>query len=299
MGTCRKPMAVYDGQRGNKSFRRAVDGAVTDVPVTHATCVASAVPDTGRMPESRSHGARGSGHRLLAAYSAMLTAALMAVLLTGASGTGRAVFEELDVQRLDLREPDGTRRYVLSSSARMPGAILRGQEYPHPRRQAGMLFYNDEETELGGLLFGGRSNWRGAVRASGGSLTFDRYEQDQVVRIAGFERDGRIRAGMDVFDRPQRSVVEDFQEQPELRAMRRSERRALVRQRAADSYYGAGRVFVGRGYDGDAALRLQDAAGHTRLRLRVAESGEAAIEFMDAEGRVTHRLAPGSRVRDP
>ena len=233
-----------------------------------------------------------NGRRLLTAYSVMLTATLMAVLLTGAAGAGRASFEELDVQRLNLREPDGTLRYVLASSARLPGAIIRGREYPHPRPQAGMLFYNDEETELGGLMFGGRRNWRGAVRAAGSSLTFDRYEQDQIVRIVGLERDGRVLAGLEVFDRPQRSVAVDFGEQPELQAMRRSARQALMRQRTADSHYGAGRAFVGRGYDGEAVVRLQDAAGHTRLRLQVDESGAAAIEFMDEEGRITHRLAP-------
>src|SRR5690554_38198 len=154
--------------------------------MTSTTCLPGRVP--GHWPNARiaAAGIMSNGRRLLTAYSVMLTATLMAVLLTGAAGAGRASFEELDVQRLNLREPDGTLRYVLASSARLPGAIIRGREYPHPRPQAGMLFYNDEETELGGLVFAGGQDEDGVIR-SGGSLTFDRYEQDQIVQLLGLD----------------------------------------------------------------------------------------------------------------
>src|SRR5690554_2237171 len=130
---------------------------------------------------------KGNNNRFLVVYSGLLTAVFAVVVLTGATAPGKkAAFEEIDVQRLNLREPDGTLRYVLASSARLPGAIIRGQEYPHPRPQAGMLFYNDEETELGGLVFAGGQDEDGVIR-SGGSLTFDRYEQDQIVQLLGLD----------------------------------------------------------------------------------------------------------------
>lgn len=232
-----------------------------------------------------------NGRRLLTAYSVMLTATLMAVLLTGAAGAGRASFEELDVQRLNLREPDGTLRYVLASSARLPGAIIRGQEYPHPRPQAGMLFYNDEETELGGLVFAGGQDEDGVIR-SGGSLTFDRYEQDQIVQLLGLDMDGRQLAGLQVSDRPDHSIVEDFQEHEKLQAMPEEERDALIRQRVEANHYGADRLFVGRNYEGDALLLLHDGRGKARMRLKVEPDGAAAIEFLDEDGEVVRRLTP-------
>src|ERR1700732_859217 len=65
-------------------------------------------------------------------------------------------FNELDVQRINVREPDGTLRMTISNSAKAPGLIFKGQEHPFPNRQAaGILFFNDEGTETGGLLFGG------------------------------------------------------------------------------------------------------------------------------------------------
>jgi hypothetical protein len=59
-----------------------------------------------------------------------------------------------NVQRINVVEPDGTLRLVLSNHSRLPGVIVRGKERPFARPQAGMLFYNDEGTENGGLVFG-------------------------------------------------------------------------------------------------------------------------------------------------
>ncbi|HEY4640764.1 MAG TPA: hypothetical protein VII75_05425 [Thermoanaerobaculia bacterium] len=38
-----------------------------------------------------------------------------------------------------------------------------------------MLFFNDEGSENGGLIFGGHKNEKGEVVSSGGSLSFDRW----------------------------------------------------------------------------------------------------------------------------
>ncbi len=233
------------------------------------------------------------GNRFLVVYSGLLTAVFAVVVLTGAASSGKASFEEIDVQRLNLREPDGTLRYVLSSSARFPGAIIRGEEYEHPRTQAGMLFYNDEGSEVGGLIFAGGTDEEGNVR-SGGSLTFDRYEQDQIVQIMGLDRGAHYVAGMQISDRPDRSIVEDFQESAGLDAMDADERKALMRKRQEENHYGANRLFVGRSGSGNSVLMLNDAAGKPRMMLQVAPGGEASIQFLDEAGEVVGELTPES-----
>src|SRR5450432_581455 len=95
-----------------------------------------------------------TAQRLLAIYSATLTGVLAILLLTGAAKKPR--FDEIDVQRINVVEPDGTLRMVISNHARLPGIIVRGKEQQFARPQAGVLFYNDEATENGGLIFGGR-----------------------------------------------------------------------------------------------------------------------------------------------
>lgn len=49
--------------------------------------------------------------------------------------------------------PDGTPRMVISNKSLFPGIVIKRQEHLHPDRQsAGMLFFNDEGTENGGLI---------------------------------------------------------------------------------------------------------------------------------------------------
>ena len=230
--------------------------------------------------------------RFLTLYAGVLTLAVATALLTGATTGSKASFEEIDVQRLNLREPDGTLRYVLSSSARFPGGIIKGKEYAHPRPQAGMLFYNDEGSEVGGLIFAGSKDASGKVR-SGGSLTFDRYEQDQIVQIMGLDRGGdRVLAGMQISDRPTRSITIDLEEMPTLETMPEEERNALMAARRAENHYGADRLFVGRNGGGDATLLLSDAKGNPRMQLKVTPGGAASIDFLDEQGEVTGQVTP-------
>lgn len=49
--------------------------------------------------------------------------------LMGARDTRPATFEEIDVQRINLREPDGTLRMVVSNRTRFPGGMVKGREY--------------------------------------------------------------------------------------------------------------------------------------------------------------------------
>lgn len=97
-------------------------------------------------------------NRVLIGYSAILTTVLTGALVTQAvGGPAKAVFQEIDVQRINIREKDGTLRMVISNTDQMPGIIYKGTDYPHPNRKtAGMIFFNEEGTENGGLSFGGR-----------------------------------------------------------------------------------------------------------------------------------------------
>lgn len=141
--------------------------------------------------------------RFLVVYSRIITAAFAVSMLSGfVVAPKKTTLRELDVQRINVVEPDGTLRMVISNNARFPGAIIRGKEYPHLRPQAGMLFYNDEGTENGGLVFGGHKDADGRIIDSGGSLTFDKYEQHLMVQLVGAHDSSGRQAGLIVSDRP-------------------------------------------------------------------------------------------------
>lgn len=233
------------------------------------------------------------GQRFLVIYSGVLTAVFAVSVLSGFVSTPKKLsLEELDVQRINLVEPDGTLRMVISDKARFPGLIVKGKDHPHPRPQAGMLFYNDEGTENGGLVFGGYKDKNGKIIDSGGSLTFDKYNQDQLVQLLGVHDSSGHLAGLIVSDRPDRPVLQDLEENAKIDAMPKAERDKLMRERSENAYYGATRIAVARGSDGVAKISLRDALGRPRIVMGVAANGASSLKFLDADGKVLSELTP-------
>lgn len=225
--------------------------------------------------------------KALIAYSGVLTAAVVGLMVSGAvQGIGPARFTEIDVQRINVREPDGVLRLVISNQASFPEIPHRGREIPHPDRDtAGMLFMNEEGTEVGGLIFGGKDE--NGVRSSGGSLTFDGYEQDQTVQIMGLQHGPRRVSGLFVTDRPEEPM--DFSILERLDSLPPEEQEAAL---AAANMGGAPRAFLGRQGSGASELVLRDGNGKARLVLSVAADGRARIIFMDETGRATRIVTP-------
>ena len=219
----------------------------------------------------------------LPAYATCLTAALGWVLLTGAQ-EGNTRFTEIDVERINIREPDGTYRLILSNQARFPEIIVENESFKHPGREgAGMIFYNDEGTENGGLIFGG--SLKDGVPHNGGSLTFDRWRQDQVVQMLAVEEGPDRYSGIFVNDRPDGPM--DFET---LSSLGDIEPERLETTLAEANVGGANRAFMGRWLDASSVLRLRDGSGTERLRLSVSEDGEAEILFYDDKGEVVRRI---------
>lgn len=236
------------------------------------------------------------GQRFLVIYSGVLTAVFAVSVLSGfVVAPKKTSLEELDVQRINVVEPDGTLRMVISDKARFPGLIVKGKDYPHPRPQAGMLFYNDEGTENGGLVFSGHKDKNGRIVDSGGSLTFDKYDQDQLVQLIGAHDSDGHEAGLIVSDRPDRPILQDLQEFSKIDAMPPAERDKLMKERGKSAYYGPNRIVVARGDDGVAKISLRDALGRSRIVIGVAEDGTSSLKFLDADGKVLNELTPTSK----
>lgn len=150
-----------------------------------------------------------------------------------------------------------------------------------------MLFFNEEGTENGGLIFSGRSE-NGHVRSSG-HLSFDQYEQDQVVQITHSEADGRRWAGLVVSDRPDEPL--DMEWANRVQAMPDGPEKEAELRKLRERYGGAQRVFVGKTQQKTSEIGLFDAAGRPRIRLVVTPEGEASIQFLDESGKPTRTIS--------
>jgi hypothetical protein len=230
---------------------------------------------------------RFDAQKALILYAGVLTVAVIALLLTGVSeAEAPRRFAVIDVERINVREPDGTLRLVISNQARFPGLPVRGREYPHPNRStAGMLFMNEEGSETGGLIWSGRQV--DGVRESTGSLTFDRYEQDQVVQVFEDERGPTRSSGIRVFERPEGTM--QFDRLQSILELPPEQQEAAF---ATANVGGRQRAFFGREANGDSSLVLRDASGRPRLRMSVSAEGVARIDFLDESGRVSRSVTP-------
>lgn len=217
---------------------------------------------------------------------------LLALVLIGAGDGGRtARFDELTVQRINIVEPDGSLKLVLSNGAlQHPGVIGGDTLMPGRERPPGILFFDDRGDEMGGLVVVGDSASRF------GGLMFDQIDNDEVMRLVSQQaRRGdefRHMAGLSISDRdPMHPLGEVMEMMAEVQGITDpAARRARIDELTGGMPLIANRLFVGRRMGGEAVIDLRDARGRSRLRMVVESGGAARIEFLDEAGGVTRSL---------
>lgn len=95
----------------------------------------------------------------------------------------KAKFTAIDVERINLVEPDGALRTVISNRPRSIGPIYKGTPFGYPGGpRPGIIFFNDEGTEDGGLTFTGKKLENGTYGSSVG-MSFDQVNSDETLRL--------------------------------------------------------------------------------------------------------------------
>ena len=159
---------------------------------------------------------------------------------------------------------------------------------------ASIIFYDDEATECGGLVFSGRRDSSGKYFASG-HFAFDQYNQNQVLYLQYLDDNGDRKTGL---------YVDDWHNSPPYPEWRRqykeaeklpigSERDAKLKQLLepvnGDPAF-AHRVFIGKDANKASLINLSDKRGKPRIQLIVDSTGEAKINFLDSTGKVVYSL---------
>jgi hypothetical protein len=239
--------------------------------------------------------------RLLKAY-ALISSALLIVLVAAAFQSPRNQrFTVLDVERINIVEPNGRLAMVISDAQHLPGPILEGRELSPDlsagrRGSAGMLFYNARGDEVGGLTYRGQE--AGGAHSAGSILAFDQFKQDQVVSVQYSDQNNRRSAGVSVWDRsttiPISELVDLVQASRGNASPRRDTAASRLQRMQAEGTLGAQRLFLGS-QNKTAALRINDTLGRTRIRLFVDSLNVARLEFLDERGRVVHTVPGGPR----
>ena len=216
---------------------------------------------------NRDSGEADRDARFLKRAAVVLTVLLAAVSV--AAVTQKPRFEEISAERINIIEPNGNPRLILYNSSHTPGAILYGKDNPHPNRSphAGMLYFNDEGTE------------------NGGHLTFDQFDQDQVVSLVG---------GLRVWDQPYLPMaqllerVQAARSKPEGPERTRAMEEMSAWARAQGIFRQRLRAQTTR--DKSAVIELADTLQRPRLRMVVDSLGSARLEFLGDSGQVVRAI---------
>ncbi|MEP6689586.1 MAG: hypothetical protein ABJD07_00440 [Gemmatimonadaceae bacterium] len=208
-------------------------------------------------------------------------------------------FTEIDVERINVMEPDGKYRLVISNRPRSIGPIYKGQPFGYPGGgRPGFIFFNDEGTENGGFTFEGKQGADGKFEAST-HMSFDQFNQDQVLNLDYRDNNGKRFVGISMLDRANVDIHDWVLERDSIMKMADTVARVAALKRWAAPRNGvplaAQRVFIGRSQDRSAILNLSDPNGKSRLRLVVDSLGAARIEFLDADGKVTSTVGDSGK----
>ena len=231
------------------------------------------------------------------AWLAVMTAAVSFVGL-GQAESGHKVtdFDEINVHRINIVEPDGKPRVIISNRKSMAGLYWQGKEYKHATRDnGGFLFFNDDGTEVGGMIFSNRKE--GGHYGASSSLLFDHYNQQEALGLIYGEEDGKREAGLRVWDQPKESIFPLVELNDRMARAGTAEDRAAIKKEMeakvktmTGPFFGE-RLFAGK-QKGDSIVKLNDGKGRPRLVLKVSESGEPSVDFLDEAGKVTKSITP-------
>jgi len=231
-----------------------------------------------------------SRQRFLEIYAGVLTAAFAITVFGGFAESRKTVFDEVDVHRINIVEPDGTLRLVISDKAKFPGSFVNGKEIARPdRHDTGLLFLNEEGTEMGGLTFDGWKDKNGEIQ-NNGHLSFDQYMQDQVFSLDAGQEAGKHYSVINFTDRGDYSIMDAFEAKKRIDALPAEQRQAEWKKFMETHPGDASRMVLGRAADTSAVLKMRDPQGRDRLVIKVAADGSPSIQFLDEGGRVVSQL---------
>jgi hypothetical protein len=228
---------------------------------------------------------------MLKVYAALMTLLALAGFRQASQKTR---FTEIDVERINIVEPDGKLRMVISNRPRSIGPIYQGKPFGYPGgTRPGIIFFNDEGTENGGLTFTGRVREDGSYASSVG-MSFDQFNQDETLTLRYTDENGRKTTGITIAERDHRDIYDLIMQRDSINRIADSATRVAALQRLMGPRNGvplrATRAYLGRDQNKAAVLNLFDPNGRPRLRLRVDSLGTASLEFLDESGAVTARF---------
>lgn len=221
---------------------------------------------------------------MLKIYAASLTIAFVLLfLLAFKSSNEHQRFEEIDVERINIVEKDGTLKMVISNKKRQHPGLLNSKPLKEREREAGLIFFNSLGDECGGLIYDSDEKGSGMV------YSVDQRKTDQIMQLQyteGTGSDKKRAYGLKLWDRPDDFPLEKvlkFDDSLQKLNDPVAVKKAFAKLRE-EGKLGNERFFAGKTSNGDVGLFIRDDKGRLRLKIYVDKNNQTHIENIDEKG---------------
>ena len=199
-------------------------------------------------------------------------------------------FDEITVERINIVEPDGKLKMVISNSTRQHPGMFDGEILMERERPPGIIFFNEEQDEVGGLVYSGNEE-----DGAGMVLSFDQYKNDQVMQMQYRKtKEGRQRYGLNIWDRSHTislpvliSAIDSLKKEG---VSSNREMMDKLNEMNNGKPVSAQRLFTGKNYDEQVGLFIKDEFGNNRIKIFIDENNDPKFEILDKDGKIIKEL---------
>jgi hypothetical protein len=223
--------------------------------------------------------------KIYAGILTMIVLALLGITIVQLKNAGN--FKVINAERINIVENDGTLRMAISNKKRQDPGAINGKKIVQRDRPAGMIFFNDEGDECGGLVYDGDK------KSASMTYSIDQWKGDQIMQLQ-YEQDGTGNSdlsrsyGLKMWDRDDRFPLArliDYSDSLKKLNNGNAVKAGIEKIRVA-GWLGRERLFVGKDTAGEVGIFLRDANGKPRLRIYINKKNQPLIESLDKKGDV-------------
>jgi hypothetical protein len=198
-------------------------------------------------------------------------------------------FQEIDVERINVVEKDGTLKMVISNKARQHSGMSDGKDMAKRDRPAGIIFFNGIGDECGGLVYEADKQSAGMI------YSVDQYKNDQVMQLqysqntTGEKKDRSY--GLKLWDQSDNFPLSaQIKVIDSLEALKNEAVFEQEMKRMSDAgLFNRERLFVGKTIKGEVGLFIRDEKGKPRIKLYVDKNNKTVVEMLDENGQPVAR----------
>ena len=199
-------------------------------------------------------------------------------------------FDEITVERINVVEPNGDLKMVISNSKRQHPGMFNGEVLKDRNRPPGMIFFNEEQDEVGGLVYeGNKKDGMGVV------LSIDQYKNDQVMQML-YKRfgNGKQQYGLNIWDRSENlslpELVKNLDSLKKVEGITKQKIRSVLVEKNEGEPISAQRLFTGKNIKEQVGVFINDEFGNPRINIYVDENNEPKFQVLDDQGKVVKEL---------